>query len=172
MRHIKTKRNSKEKNQRYHAKVRMLQHYGVQLTNLDLEKMAEIYRHHPDTRILIRQSNRITKAVIPYNGQCYPIVYDHKRHQLVTVLNVDYLSERQRRIYDQCCYRLEQKKLSHDTTSGQTVLDDNLIPDVETEQITEEYEEEQTHVDNSYVFISSDEEAKQLMQDAFNRLPK
>lgn len=100
MRHIKTKRMSKEKNQRYHAKMRALQHFGEQLTNLDLQKMAEIYRHSPQTKILRKQSNRVIKAIIGYQGKAYPIVYDKERHQIATILKPDYLSKEDRKIYD------------------------------------------------------------------------
>jgi len=109
MRHVHPKRMSKKKNQRYHAKVRMLQHYGRQITDYDLDRMAEIYKYSLDTVILVKQSNRIRKALIWYQGEAYPIVYDKVRKQIVTILKVEYLTQRQRAIYDNFKARMENK---------------------------------------------------------------
>ena len=101
MRHLRPrKRMSKAKNQRYHAKVRALQRYAVKLTNYDLDRMAEIYRHSPDTIKLYKQSNRVTKALITYNGVVYPIIYDRQRKQIVTILKPEYLHGDDRKKYE------------------------------------------------------------------------
>ena len=168
MYHGKAKRNSKEKNQRYHAKVRMLQHYGIQLTNLDLMKMAEIYRHNPDVSILHRQSNRVVKAVIPYKGDVYPIVYDKIRHQLVTILKEEYLTPRQRKIFEGCKERL---LLKQQESSNKIAIPKDLV--LQEDEIKEEIEEEDVIVEEevSSAVIIQVEEDRRLMDEAFNRLP-
>ena len=165
MYHGKAKRNSKEKNQRYHAKVRMLQHYGIQLTNLDLMKMAEIYRHNPDVAILHRQSNRVVKAVIPYKGDVYPIVYDKIRHQLVTILKEEYLTPRQRKIFEACKARLTMAQSN--TNNG--IVIPVPIPELEEQEETEEEVETES---NSHIDLGSEEENQRLMEEVFERLPK
>lgn len=161
MMHHRTKRMSKEKNQRYHAKIRMLQHYGIQITNNDLEKMAEIYRHSPDCVTLSRQSNRVSKGIIPYKGECYPVVYDKKRHQIVTILKVEYLSERQRQIYDRCVFRLHNKV----DEIEQKVLPENVEVDTVDEEETPIQEDESTDVD----YTETNESDATVMREAFER---
>ena len=163
----RTKRNSKEKNQRYHAKIRMLQHYGIQLTNLDLEKMAEIYRHNPDVAILYRQSNRVVKAVIPYNGAVYPIVYDKTRHQIVTILKEEYLTPRQKKIFEACKARLV---MSQSNVGNNIVIPENLPVESNKEEIEEGETEEDMEM-NNHVDYRSEEENQRLMEEAFGRLP-
>lgn len=165
MYHGRSKRNSKEKNQRYHAKIRMLQHYGIQLTNLDLEKMAEIYRHNPDVAILYRQSNRVVKAVIPYNGAVYPIVYDKTRHQIVTILKEEYLTPRQKKIFEACKARLV---MSQSNVGNNIVIPEEISVKENEEQEPEEKEEDVES--NIHVNLGSEEENQRLMEEAFDRL--
>lgn len=96
------KRHNKAKNQQYHAKMRMLEHYGIAMSYADLEKMAELYRHDLNTVILLRRSLRITKAIVAYKGKCYPVIYDSTRHQIVTILKAEYLSASQQDILNNC----------------------------------------------------------------------
>ena len=165
MYHGRSKRNSKEKNQRYHAKVRMLQHYGIQITNLDLEKMAEIYRHNPDVAILYRQSNRVVKAVIPYKGDVYPTVYDKTRHQIVTILKEEYLTPRQRKIFEACKPRLV---MSQSNVGNNIVISEELSVKENEKQEPEEIEEDMES--NIHVNLGSEEENQKLMEEAFGRL--
>lgn len=168
MRHLRPKRNSKEKNQRYHAKMRMLQHYGIQITNIDLAKMSEIYRHNPDVVILRRQSNRVVKAVIPYLGTVYPIVYDRLRKQIVTVLKEEYLTPRQRKIFEGCKERL---LLKQQESSNKIAIPKDLV--LQENEIKEEIEEEDDIMEEevSSAVIIQAEEDRRLMEEAFNRLP-
>ena len=122
MRHIRIRHASKEKNQRYHAKIRALQHFGEQLTNLDLQKMAEIYRHSPQTKILERLSNRVTKAIIGYRDKAYPIIYDKSRHQIATILKPDYLSTEERKIYD----NFQAMLVTKNDSFGNTVISEDV----------------------------------------------
>ena len=169
MRHTRHKRTSKEKNQRHHTRMRALQRYGQQLTNDDLEKMAEIYRHSPDTWILHKQSCRVIKAIITYKETVYPIIYDKHRHQIVTILSPTYLNNREREIYNKCLNRLKQ---TTQHTSGLVVLDSLS----ETSEITSKQEEIVEEIvgeikeENDYVEFPSKEEQKSLMDKVMSEL--
>ena len=180
MRHIRTKRNSKEKNQRYHSKIRALQHFGQQLTNLDLEKMAEIYRHSFDTRLLKKQTCRLVKAVITYNNNVYPIIYDKKRHQIVTILKPDYLNERERSIYNACYTKLLlEEKRTIECNVPSPIRNINIKVDVENDVVedTSEYQKEVNialmkpyHVLKPHVILPSEEEGNAIMEEAMCRI--
>ena len=169
MRHVHPKRMSKKKNQRYHAKVRMLQHYGKQITDYDLDRMAEVYKYSLDTVILVKQSNRIRKALIWYQGEVYPIVYDRTRKQIVTVLKVEYLTPRQKVIYDNFKARMINKV---------TEIHNPPIPedmDLEVECIEEEVVEtdptEEEFIEEEQEEETEEEMNQRLMKEAFDRLP-
>ena len=165
MMHHKKKRMSKEKNQRYHAKIRMLQHYGKQITNYDLERMGEIYRHSVDTVILSKNSNRTRKALITYKGEVYPIVYDKIRHQIVTVLNVEYLTPAQRVIYE----NLKARTLMSESKIQNTVIPENV--EFETEHVEESVVETDPPVEEYFTNELTNEEERKLMEEAFNKIP-
>ena len=167
MMHHRTKQMSKEKNQRYHAKVRMLQHYGKQITNYDLDRMAEIYRHSVDTVILVKQSNRIRKALIWYKGEAYPIVYDKTRNQIVTVLKEEYLSSKQRVIFENFKFRMANKmsEIHNPVLRGNVDVStrEDTVEVVETDTTEKEFiEEEQEETE--------EEMNRRLMKEAFDRL--
>ena len=173
MRHIRQRRNSKEKNQRYHSKIRALQHFGQQLTNLDLEKMAEIYRHSFDTRLLKKQTCRLMKAIITYNDNVYPIIYDKKRHQIVTILKPDYLNEKERMVYDACYARmLLEKKRTGERVVPAFVHDIDVKIKV-TDRTTSDdsaYLKHEEAVDdkcsgNEYVMLPTEKEGKTIMEE-------
>lgn len=174
MRHIRTKRNSKEKNQRFHSRIRALQHFGQQITNADLEKMAEIYRHSFDTRILCKQTCRLVKAVITYNDTVYPIVYDKKRHQLVTILKPEYLNAEERSIYDACRARMLRKKNTIVYNVPAPIRDIKLNIDVENDTIESEIIEQKETVspveENNHVVLPTEEEGKEVMEEIMARL--
>ena len=165
MRHVHPKRMSKEKNQRYHAKVRMLQHYGKQITNYDLDRMAEIYRHSLDTVLLTKQSNRVRKALIWYQGEAYPIIYDKVRKQIVTVLKVEYLTEAQLIKYQ----NFKARMLSQQSEIQNFVLHE----DVEIDTVEEEKESVETTPPEQVYFEDdlTEEENQRLMKEAFDNLP-
>lgn len=164
MRHVHPKRMSKEKNQRYHAKVRMLQHYGKQITNYDLQRMAEIYRHSPDTVILTKQSHRVRKALIWYQGEAYPIIYDKVRKQIVTALKVEYLTDAQLVIYENFKSRMILQ---------QSEIKNTVLPkDVKVNVVEEEEESVETTPPEQAYFEDglTEEENQRLMKEAFDGL--
>lgn len=164
MRHVHPKRMSKEKNQRYHAKVRMLQHYGKQITNQDLERMAEIYRHSLDTVILTKQSHRVRKALIWYQGEAYPIIYDKVRKQIVTVLKVEYLTDKQLVIYQNFKARM---------IAQQSEIKNTVLPkDAKVDVVEEVNVEDETSPPEQVYFEDelTEEENQRLMKEAFDSL--
>lgn len=164
MRHVHPKRMSKEKNQRYHAKVRMLQHYGKQITNYDLDRMAEIYRHSLDTVLLTKQSHRVRKALIWYQGEAYPIIYDKARKQIVTILKVEYLTKAQLIKYQ----NFKARMLSQQSEIQNFVLH----KDVKIDTVEEEKEKVETTPPEQVYFEDdlTEEENQRLMKEAFDRL--
>lgn len=168
MMHHRKKRVSKEKNQRYHAKIRMLQHYGKQITNYDLDRMAEIYRHSEDTIILVKQSNRVRKALIWYRDEAYPIVYDKIRKQIITILKFDYLTENQKDIYTKFKSRMINKSTNINAHLISNNVDlGNVVEDDEVTEINPTEEE---------IAVGSEEEIeektnRELMEEAFERIP-
>ena len=68
------KKRSKAQSQQSHTKLRARQRFGVWITNADLNRMAEVYRHSLDTKVLTKQSNRRVKAIITYKGEAFPII--------------------------------------------------------------------------------------------------
>lgn len=166
MRHLRPrKRMSKAKNQRYHAKVRALQRYAVKLTNYDLDRMAEIYRHSSDTIKLYKQSNRVTKALITYNGVVYPIIYDRHRKQIVTILKPEYLHGDDRKKYES---RVAALNLQLSEVKNPVLPNDVKIDIEDNEQLTEELSEEEKQVESDYVEITDDDQT--LMQEAMDKL--
>lgn len=105
---VHIKRRKKTKNQKHHSRLRALQRFGIGLTNNDLDKMADIYRHSPDTVILRKQSNRVVKALIDYNRTVFPIIYDKERHQLATILDPAYLNPEEKKKYDKYVTKVEK----------------------------------------------------------------
>ena len=155
---------SKKKNQRYHAKIRMLQHYGKQITNYDLDRMAEVYKYSTDTVVLVKQSNRVKKALIWYKGEAYPVIYDKIRKQIVTILKVEYLTPNQREVYDRFKARmlLKEARNNEQTVSNTVILDE---PEME-EEIDEDIPAEEEIIEETEEEIN-----QRLMKEAFDKIP-
>ena len=165
MRHVHKKRMSKAKNQRYHAKIRMLQHYGKQITNFDLDRMAEVYRYTEDKIILVKQSNRVKKALIWYKGEVYPIIYDKVRRQIVTILKVEYLTPKQQVIFN----NFKNQMIAKESKNQNTVVPQDMDLDIEEDAVEDDvdYPPEDPYFEDDL----TDEENQQLMKEAFEDLP-
>lgn len=178
MRHIRKRKTSKEKNQRYHAKVRALQHFAIQLTNLDLQKMAELYRHSPTTRFLCRCTNRVSKAIVVYNGVAYPIVYDKKRHQIITILKPEYLNKRERAIYDACSIGQVPSARVVECVIPSPVGNLNIEIDTDDDAVNDDlkYNEEVKDMrndldqDDGLIVVPSEEEGRAVMEEAMQKI--
>lgn len=86
----KRKREDKAKTQKRHAKTRMLQRYGIGLTD---EIYADfIHQINTGRAIFIeRQSVRVSKFWVRFETQMIPVVYDRHRKTIVTVLEQEWV---------------------------------------------------------------------------------
>lgn len=109
MKYIPRRTKSKKKCERDHTKRRMFERYGIKLTDIELDQMAAIYRKGKDSEIFWVQSNRVVKAFINFKGKGYPIVYDRQRHQIVTVLPPEYLSDIQKKYFTEFCEKIKSQ---------------------------------------------------------------
>ncbi|HMZ78101.1 MAG TPA: hypothetical protein PLL06_00275 [Acidobacteriota bacterium] len=76
---------SKAKGQRYHAKERALERYGLVLTRAVYREWVKLIQSHKAT-FVSRTSCRLTKFIVHWQGQDFPVVYDSVRKAIVTVL--------------------------------------------------------------------------------------
>lgn len=75
----------KAKGQRYHAKERALERYGLVLTRAIYREWVRLIQSHKAT-FVSRTSCRLSKFIIHWQGQDFPVVYDSMRKTVVTVL--------------------------------------------------------------------------------------
>lgn len=75
----------KAKGQRYHAKDRALERYGLVLTRAIYREWVKLIQSRKAT-FVSRTSCRLSKFIIHWQGQDFPVVYDSMRKTVVTVL--------------------------------------------------------------------------------------
>ena len=83
---------SKAKSLMIHTQRRILQRYGCWLEKRAVEELAEMCRQSEFFCHLGRQSLTKSRIVVKRNGHLIPLIYDKKRHCIVTVLTMDMLS--------------------------------------------------------------------------------
>jgi hypothetical protein len=76
----------KAKSQRIHASRRSLERHGVWLTSAVQRDIVRQIQSKTAAVFVERQSLRITVWDVVYNERKFRVVYDSKRHTLVTVL--------------------------------------------------------------------------------------
>ena len=76
---------SKAKNQKRHAKERALERYGLVLTRAVYREWVKLIQSHKAT-FVSRTSHRLTRFIVHWEGQDFPVVYDSIRKTIVTVL--------------------------------------------------------------------------------------
>ena len=76
---------TKKEAQRRHAKRRLRERYGWWLSDEDFEIMIAMIRRGEGERIE-RKSNRVSLYWLSYEGARLRVVYDHKRHEIASVL--------------------------------------------------------------------------------------
>lgn len=64
----------------------MIQRVEMYVTKTDIQQIGKIVREGVDTKLLERQSNRISIYEVMYHNTKLMIVYDKMRHIPVTVL--------------------------------------------------------------------------------------
>ena len=94
MRHIR--RQSKEKSLMTHTRQRLRERYGCRMDKNGIRELAEQCRCGKFLCHLGRQSNTRSKIVVMSGGRPIPLIYDKKRHCIVTVLTLEMLSRRER----------------------------------------------------------------------------
>jgi hypothetical protein len=87
-----------------HSKHRAWERYELFLTKSDLEKMAFMCRAGQHYCHLGKQSLTRSKIVLRYNNRLIPVIYDKKRHCIITLLSLKMLSpEEQQQVNEVCC---------------------------------------------------------------------
>lgn len=77
------KRHLKKEGQRTHAKKRALERYNLELNQDSYNELSEKAKQ---ATVIKRTSHRVTIREIVHNGEMMKVVYDSKRHQIVTFL--------------------------------------------------------------------------------------
>ena len=71
------------------------QRYGCWLEKRAIEELAAMCRRGEFFCHLGRQSLTRSKIVVKQNGRLFPLIYDKKRHCVITVLTMEMLSARE-----------------------------------------------------------------------------
>ena len=79
-----------------HTKRRLAQRYGLHFSDEKIREMALICRAGHYVCALEKQSLTRTKAVIYYKDMLFPVIYDKNRKCIVTVLEMEMLSQNER----------------------------------------------------------------------------
>lgn len=75
-----------------HAQRRVLERYGCWPEKRVIEELAAMCRRGEFFCHLGRQSLTRSKIVVKQNGRLIPLIYDKKRHCVITVLTMEMLS--------------------------------------------------------------------------------
>ena len=95
---MRRKRRSKCKNLELHTKRRTLERVGIAISKKQYKEMSQICSHGKYFCFLEKQSLARSKAVIRYQDEYIPIVYDKNRKQIITVLSIDMLTKSEKAI--------------------------------------------------------------------------
>ena len=80
-----------------HSKQRAVERYDYFFTRDDMEKLALLCRNRQFYCHLGKQSLTRSKIVLQYKNQLIPVIYDKKRHCIITFLTMEMLSEQERK---------------------------------------------------------------------------
>ncbi len=86
------KRRSKTLALMEHTRCRMHERYGYRLSSAELHELAEMCRTGKFYFHLGRQSRTRSRIIVDFKGERIPLIYDKKRHCIVTVLTMEMLS--------------------------------------------------------------------------------
>ena len=78
-----------------HTQRRVLERYGCWLEKSAIMELAGMCRRSEFFCHLGRQSLTRSKIVVMWKGQLIPLIYDKKRHCVITVLTMEMLSTRE-----------------------------------------------------------------------------
>ncbi len=82
----KRRRSDKATAQRYHARQRALERYGLDLTDDDLEVLVRRVQAGTDVTLFDKQSHRVTTWIMNVRGITCRVVYDKTRKTIVSFL--------------------------------------------------------------------------------------
>src|SRR5262245_10553695 len=83
---------SKAEDQRRHALRRASERYGLTLSPGQYDELCHRIRHGQDGAVFLdRQSNRVSMWAVRHGLRWLPVIYDSRRHQIVTFLPVNTL---------------------------------------------------------------------------------
>lgn len=85
----------KAKSIELHARRRSSERFGLTVGKKRYAEMNAICSSGNYVCFLERQSCTKSKAIIMYDGEYIPVIYDKKRKQIITVLTLDMLSEKE-----------------------------------------------------------------------------
>ena len=89
---MRRSKKSKTASLMIHTQRRVLQRYGCWLEKRTIEELAAMCRRGEFFCHLGRQSLTRSKIVVKQNGRLFPLIYDKKRHCIITVLTMEMLS--------------------------------------------------------------------------------
>ena len=82
------KRPSKKQLQSYHAMKRAMQRFGKRYNRFIRREMVDMI-HRGEATLIKKQSNRVSKWRLTYDGQVVDVIYDRNRQNIVTFLIPD-----------------------------------------------------------------------------------
>ena len=86
---------SKKKALFIHTSRRLSERFGVKFNSQQIKDMAAMCKARHYICHLGHESLMKSKMVIKFNNQIIPVIYDKKRHCIITVLTVDMLSKKE-----------------------------------------------------------------------------
>ena len=86
---------SKVKTLKRHTKKRAYQRFGISLSNQDVKDMGLMCRAKNWICHLGYESSTKSKIVLKFKNQIIPVIYDKKRHGIITCLSMDMLSNKE-----------------------------------------------------------------------------
>ncbi len=90
-----------------HTKKRLAQRFGLHFSDEKIREMALICKAGHYVCALEKQSLTRTKAVIYYKETLFPVIYDKKRKCIITVLEMEMLSQNERTRVDEAWKEFE-----------------------------------------------------------------
>ena len=75
-----------------HTRKRLIERYGKLFDECAIKELGAMCRSGNHFCHLGKQSLSRSKIVLKYHNELYPVIYDKKRHCIITVLTIEMLS--------------------------------------------------------------------------------
>lgn len=92
---------SKKKTLNKHTKRRIFERFGRTFNNQEIKDMAMICKNQKYILHLGHQSLNKSKIIIKFKNEIFPVIYDKKRHCIITVLTLNMLSNEEKDLLKQ-----------------------------------------------------------------------